>query len=123
MRNKLIPLALASATALLLSACTLAHTPRHPAPAPGNVAEAQWLRVIVQFKQPVPYTSATWLADLSRQLGAQVQMITVMSNTTQVYVVPLTSAQTRQQMLDRWQRLPGVSSVEVDQKMQPQSGQ
>ena len=118
-------LALASALALLLGACSPALTPVTPvaqnttAPAPAVVPSSPAMRIIVQFRTAVAYADATFLQTLGQQANARITYLASVSADTHVYRVEPLSNQHPADVLQRLEGSPSVLRVEVDALAHP----
>ena len=115
-----------SMAVLTLSACSLSTlapaTPsiqgRHP-PASMDPAYGQVLRVIVKFRQAVPYRDAAFLQDIARQIGARIAYISSVSIDTHVYQIELQPGQSHADILGRLSGIPDVLWVQADAVARP----
>ncbi|MEY4884000.1 MAG: hypothetical protein RIS34_1854 [Pseudomonadota bacterium] len=109
---------------LLMTACAQDATNAPVMALPGSgsthqvgTAPTQAIRVIVQFKQVVPYSSSAFLMDMKVQTQANVSYIAAVSGDTHVYGIQPLPGQTITQVLQRLGNMPVVRRVEVDQQM------
>lgn len=107
------------ASGLALACCLLAcaQETAGPAPAPSAVNALPPVRVILQFNRPTDYQSEPWLNTLQAQTQAQVHYIAAVSGDTHIYRFQPAAGYTYAQLLQRLSALPGVTRVELDQKI------
>jgi hypothetical protein len=113
-------------TGLAMSACSssavLATNPapqNSPAPTSMNPADGQALRVIVKFKQTVPYRDAAFLRDISQRIHARMVYLSSVSLDTHVYQVEAQRGQSHADILRSLSAVPSVLRVEADALAQP----
>jgi hypothetical protein len=113
-------------TGLAMSACSssavVAANPTQQnssAPTSANPAPGQALRVIVKFKQTVPYRDAAFLRDISQQIHARIAYISSVSLDTHVYQVEPQPGQSHADILRSLSAVPSVLRVEADAIAQP----
>jgi hypothetical protein len=113
-------------TGLAMSACSssavVAANPakqNSSAPTSMNPAHGQALRVIVKFKQTVPYRDAAFLRDISQQIHARIAYISSVSPDTHVYQVEFQPGQSNTDILQSLAGIPSVLRVEADAVAQP----
>lgn len=113
-------------TGLAMSACSssavvAANPAKHNTaePTSRNPANGQALRVIVKFRQTVPYRDAAFLRDISRQIHARIAYISSVSPDTHVYQVESQPGQSRADILQSLSDIPSVLRVEADAMAQP----
>ncbi|MGH6637402.1 MAG: hypothetical protein ACREXN_07295 [Polaromonas sp.] len=84
-----------------------------------NPAPGQALRVIVKFRQAVPYRDAAFLQDIALHIRARIAYISSVSLDTHVYRIELQPGQSQADVLRRLSDLPSVLQVEADAIAQP----
>lgn len=84
-----------------------------------NPAYGQALRVIVKFRQTVPYRDAAFLQDIAQQIHARVAYISSVSLDTHVYQVEPQLGQSHADILRSLSGIPSVLHVEADALAQP----
>lgn len=84
-----------------------------------NPASGQPLRVIVKFRQAVPYRDAAFLQDIAQQIHARITYISSVSLDTHVYQIEPQPGQSQADLLRRLSDLPSVLRVEADAVAQP----
>ena len=93
------------------------HDSRPPtATSPG---QGQPLRVIVKFRQAVPYRDKAFLQDIARQVGARVAYISSVSLDTHVYQIEPHPGQSPAEVLRSLSAIPSVLRVETDAVARP----
>lgn len=111
---------------LNLSACSQA-TPAAGSQRPANdgsfvsanLNRGQPLRVIVKFRQPVPYRDPTFLRDMSEKIHAPVAYVSSVSPDTHVYQINTQPGQDRTTILRLLGNVPDVLFVEADAVAKP----
>ena len=76
------------------------------------------VRVIVKFKQAVPFQSAAFLQSLQVQTGAQVRYVVSSSDTTHVYAFQPSRGQSYAQLMEKLKAIAQVERAELDEKAQ-----
>ncbi len=118
--------ALISLAALALSACSSTPpafaTPsaRHDLPlhtVDSGVGKA--LRVILKFRQTVPYRDAAFLQDIGHHIHGRITYITSVSLDTHVYQIEPQPGQSHEDILRSLANIPSVLRVEADALAQP----
>lgn len=89
------------------------------APTVKNSAHGQALRVIVKFKQTVPYRDAAFLQGIAQQIRARITYISSVSPDTHVYQVESQPGQSRADILQSLSGVPSVLRVEADAMARP----
>lgn len=84
-----------------------------------NPASGQALRVIVKFRQTVPYRDAAFLQGIAQQIHARITYISSVSLDTHVYLIEPQPGQSQAELLRRLSDLPSVLRVEADAVAQP----
>lgn len=83
-------------------------------------AKTQALRVIVKFKQTVPYRDAGFLQDISRKINAPIYYINSVSADTHTYRIEPQAGQRQAEIIQRLTGIPVVQYAEVDTVALPQ---
>ena len=84
-----------------------------------NPAYGQALRVIVKFRQTVPYRDAAFLQGIARQIRARITYISSVSPDTHVYQVEPRPGQSHADILQSLSGIPSVLRVEADAMARP----
>ncbi|MEO7108496.1 MAG: hypothetical protein ABIZ09_19135 [Rhodoferax sp.] len=74
------------------------------------------LRVIVQFKEAVPFADPAFVSTLQAQAQLPVQFIASVTSNSHVYALQLPVNQDPSAVLQRLRALPSVARVEIDEK-------
>lgn len=82
-------------------------------------AYGQVLRVIVKFRQAVPYRDAAFLQDMARHINARIAYISSVSIDTHVYQIELQPGQSHADILGRLSGIPDVLWVQADAVARP----
>lgn len=82
-------------------------------------AYGQVLRVIVKFRQVVPYRDAAFLQAMARQIGARIAYISSVSIDTHVYQIEFQPGQSHADILGRLSGIPAVLWVQADAVARP----
>ncbi|MFZ3128911.1 MAG: hypothetical protein WA136_12930 [Rhodoferax sp.] len=90
-----------------------------PAPVPGTATSVQAMRIIVQFRAPVPYADAAFLQTLGQRVGARITYLASVSAGTHVYQMEPLDNQRPTEVLQRLRDAPSVLRVEVDALARP----
>lgn len=84
-----------------------------------NPPHGQALRVIVKFKQTVPYRDAAFLRDMAQQIHARIAYLSSVSPDTHVYQVEPQPGQSPADILRSLSAVSSVLRVEADALAQP----
>lgn len=108
-----MPLALSACSAFPLA---LTNPSMHVSPTPGSIRSAPVtvLRVIVKFRQKVPYSDAAFLQNIAQQIQTPIAYISSVSVDTHVYQLVPQPGQNHADILRRLSAIPSVLSVESD---------
>ncbi len=114
-------------TTLALSACgpsalAPATTPlaqNGAAPTSVNQVSGQALRVIVKFRQTVPYRDDAFLQSIALQIQARIAYLGSVSPDTHVYRIEPLPGQSQADILQRLSEIPSVLRVETDTVARP----
>ncbi len=107
-----------------LSACSRALAPIDPPmqsspPTSAQQAYAQALRVVVKFRQAVPYRDAVFLQDMAQHIRARIAYIGSVAPDTHVYQIEPQPGQSHADVLRRLENLPSVLRAEADAVAKP----
>lgn len=123
-RNKALALSLMAC--LSLNACSPAALPPNSTlmksslpPAAMNSTYGQALRVIVKFRQTVPYRDEIFLQDIAQKIHARITYISSVSLDTHVYQIKSQPGQSHADILRSLSGIPVVLHVEADALAQP----
>ena len=84
-----------------------------------NPSYGQAVRVIVKFRQEVPYRDAGFLEDIARQTRARITYLNSVSLDTHAYQVEPQAGQSRADVLRRLSGISSVLRVETDAVARP----
>lgn len=82
-------------------------------------AYGQVLRVIVKFRQAVPYRDAAFLQAMARHIDARIAYISSVSIDTHVYQIELQPGQSHADILRRLSGIPDALWVQEDAVARP----
>lgn len=91
-----------------------------PPPKSMTPANTKALRVIVKFKQTVPYRDAGFLQDISRKINAPIAYISSVSANTHIYHIAPQAGQSPAEIIQRLSGIPVVQYAEADTVALPQ---
>lgn len=91
----------------------------HHSPASGDPAYSQVLRVIVKFRQVVPYRDAAFLQNMAQHIDARIAYISSVSTDTHVYQIEFQPGQSHADILRRLSGIPAVLWVDADAVARP----
>lgn len=91
----------------------------NPPPTSAKPAAAQALRVIMKFRQTVPYRDEAFLQDISQKIHARIMFISSIAPDTHVYQIEPQPGQSHADILQRLAGLPYVLRVEADAVARP----
>ncbi len=77
------------------------------------------MRVIVKFRQTVPYRDAAFLQDIAQHIHGRIAYISSVSLDTHVYQVEPQPGQSQADILQSLAAIPSVLRVEADAMAQP----
>lgn len=86
---------------------------------PAKPAYSQALRVVVKFRQVVPFRDPAFLKEMAQQSHAHIVYISSVASDTHVYQIEPEPGQSRADVLRRLANLPFVLRVEVDAMARP----
>ncbi len=84
-----------------------------------NSTYGQALRVIVKFRQTVPYRDEIFLQDIAQKIHARITYISSVSLDTHVYQIKSQPGQSHADILRSLSGIPVVLHVEADALAQP----
>ena len=84
-----------------------------------DLIASKTLRVIVKFRQTVPYRDAAFLQDIAQRIHGRIAYISSISLDTHVYQVEPQPGQRQADVLRSLSTLPSVQRVEADALAQP----
>ena len=82
-------------------------------------AYGQGLRVIVNFRQPVPYRDAAFLQGIGQQIRARVTYLSSVSADTHVYQIEPQPGLSQADVLRNLSAIPSVRRIEADAVARP----
>jgi hypothetical protein len=88
-------------------------------PTSAQQAYAQALRVVVKFRQAVPYRDAVFLQDMAQHIRARIAYIGSVAPDTHVYQIEPQPGQSHADVLRRLENLPSVLRAEADAVAKP----